>query len=673
LCVGALSASTEPLYEFTPGPEDRASIQVDTSQAGEPISHRLFGKFCEHLGRNIYHGMWAQVMRNPGFEDWLCFFRDETKMKEAQKEAAEKGEPWPKGLAAQWLAEGSGLVTYKLDSDCINPQASQHITIKSLKSPAVGVRQEKIYLPLHRESDYQVSIYAKSQRIKTITLTVRDGDRILGNIEIGPLSNQWKKYQTRLTIFNSAEKGAPLNITVTANQTGQLWLDQLFIFPADNIHGFDREIVELCRKARLPLLRYPGGNFASGYHWTDGIGPMDKRPLRPNRPWNAGEYNHVGTDEFMAFCEAVGCEPMICVNAGDGTPEEAAQWIEYCNGSIESKFGQLRAKNGHPRPYNVTYWEVGNELYGKWQIGGCTPAEYGERYLRFVKAMRPVDPNIKLIANGYNSPWNGPILEKAAQQIRSFSIHYLIGMHIPEETTPTAAYQAMMACPTWLDLHLKELLEQMKKAGVKDPKIAMTEMSLFNFKRHLPTYYTLSEVVFMARVYHTAIRFGGKVEMITHSALVNHSGSIKKDYGVVYTPPTWLATHLYNTMEGTIPLAIKIKTGTYNARVKGVYPANNAPYIDAIALTNPERSLITLMVANTHPQKKIPTTIKLTDSNMIPASCRQVAGPSFMTRNSIENPNQVVIRNIMDPIFHHGGTITYTFPPHSVTELVFRK
>src|SRR5206468_5093319 len=111
--------------------------------------------------------------------------------------------------------------------------------------------------------------------------------------------------------------------------------------------------------------RWPGGNFVSTYHWEDGVGPLDSRPTKANFAWGALELNTFGTDEFISFCRAVGCEPMICVNAGSGTPEEAARWIEYCNGPATSPMGKLRAANGHPEPFHVKHWEVGNELWGK--------------------------------------------------------------------------------------------------------------------------------------------------------------------------------------------------------------------------------------------------------------------------------------------------------------------
>lgn len=670
---GVLNAGGEPLFAFSSGPEGRAVIQVDALRAGEPISRRLFGKFTEHLHRNVYHGMWAQVVRNTGFENWTCFFSDDGRLERERKRAADAGKPWPAGLAAHWVAEGEGDVVYKLDADCVNSASSQHVAIAKLTGPAVGVRQEEVWLPAHRVADYEVSVWVRARGITTLTITVRDGERVVGRTSVSDVSWSWSQRRVRLRLAGGVVKGTPLSISVTADRVGEFWLDHLLIFPADHIHGFDRDVVSLCREARLSLLRYPGGNFVSGYHWQDGIGPVDQRPMRRNPAWHCPEYNHVGTDEFMAFCEAVGCEPMICLNAGSGTAEEAAAWVEYCNGPVESKWGGLRAKNGHPRPYNVRYWEIGNELYGKWQVGHCTADEYAARYRRFVEAMRKIDPEILFIANGRNAEWHAPVLKAAPELVRSFALHRLAGGRIPRDANPANVFRSLMAYPTWYEDSLGELVEQMRHAGV-EPRLALTELQIFTNKRELPNNGSLSEAVYMGRHFHTAIRLNGLVEMITHSALVNHGGGLWKRRGVVCATPSWWATHLYGTMEGTIPLATSVTTPTYEVSEKTMPTVKDVPYVDAVAMTNAERSMMTLMVVNAHPEEEIEARIALKDWPLPKALVgRQIGGESFMSRNSWDDSDRVTIRKIDEQAEAEDGMLKYALPPHSVTELVFRR
>jgi alpha-N-arabinofuranosidase len=314
-----------------------AEVHLYTNErAEEPVSRYLYGKFTEHLGRNIYGGMWAQILQNPGFEGWHFWGSNFADIKRRARHYAERlgvpdiMESYDRGIAPWWLAYGRGDVSYELDTDSFNSELAQKITVDSLESQQVGIRQV-IFLPLHREEDYELSLYARSDRPCKLHIAVRRaaenphfvkrgrGDLAEGSVDVE--TTDWQRYAIKLQIRETAEKGTPLMLTIGLSGPGTVWLDQMALFPEDNVKGFDPDVVRLTQESHLPILRYPGGNFASGYHWKDGIGPIDERQSTANRPWNMIEYNHVGTDEFMAFCEAAGAEPLICVNAGDGTPE----------------------------------------------------------------------------------------------------------------------------------------------------------------------------------------------------------------------------------------------------------------------------------------------------------------------------------------------------------------
>ena len=156
---------------------------------------------------------------------------------------------------------------------------------------------------------------------------------------------------------------------------------------------------KLTRRLQPTYMRWPGGWFVSDYHWRDGIGPIDKRPARLNRAWMAYTANDVGVDEFMQLCTKLNSEPYICVNVGTGTPEEAAALVEYVNGASGTKWGRVRAENGHPEPYGAKVWNVGNE---EWlpTLGGTKGSVYAKRFDAYAKAMRAVDPSIELVAVG---------------------------------------------------------------------------------------------------------------------------------------------------------------------------------------------------------------------------------------------------------------------------------
>ena len=136
--------------------------------------------------------------------------------------------------------------------------------------------------------------------------------------------------------------------------------------------GFRKDVLEALRPLQIPVVRYPGGNFCATYHWLDGVGPRENRPARPELAWEGVETNQFGTDEFMAWCEALGTEPYLCFNFGTGTLDEAIGWLEYCNSDRNTYYANLRRKNGREKPYRVKYWALGNEMWGPWQIGEYT-------------------------------------------------------------------------------------------------------------------------------------------------------------------------------------------------------------------------------------------------------------------------------------------------------------
>ncbi|MEI6291971.1 MAG: alpha-L-arabinofuranosidase C-terminal domain-containing protein, partial [Chloroflexota bacterium] len=193
-----------------------------------------------------------------------------------------------------------------------------------------------------------------------------------------------------------------------------------------------QDVFDLIKPLQIPILRYPGGNFASGYHWEDGIGSPSERVERFDRAWSAAESNKVGTDEYMGLVENLGSAPFIVVNDGSGTPAEAARWVEYCN-AISGVQADRRTKNGHPEPYHVKIWGIGNEVWGRWQIGTTTAKNYAERLILFSEAMRKADPSIQIVAVGNTihtdadddpgKMWNEEILQIAGGHIDYLSFH----------------------------------------------------------------------------------------------------------------------------------------------------------------------------------------------------------------------------------------------------------
>ena len=188
--------------------------------------------------------------------------------------------------------------------------------------------------------------------------------------------------------------------------------------PTADEHGFRADVTALTRELGATIVRYPGGNFMSGYDWEDGVGPKDQRPRRLDLAWFSTETNQVGTHEFMHWCESVGIEPMLGVNLGTRGPDEARHYLEYCNHPGGTALSDQRRVNGAESPFGIKFWCLGNEMDGPWQICQKTPDEYGRIAKETAKLMRMVDPSVELAACGssaYDMPtygvWEDRVLE----------------------------------------------------------------------------------------------------------------------------------------------------------------------------------------------------------------------------------------------------------------------
>ena len=206
--------------------------------------------------------------------------------------------------------------------------------------------------------------------------------------------------------------------------------------------GFRGDVIEALKRIQTPVVRWPGGCFVSSYHWKDAVGP-DRKPFF-DKAWRVEDSNAFGTDEFMKWCEKVGCEPYICFNAGTGTIEEMSDWVEYCNLGKEGRYARWRIDNGHGEPYNVRYWSVGNENYGAWELGRRYPEEWSRMVVEAAKLVKHVDPSIELSAAALDDvDWNVRLLRDAGEYLDWISLHaYWDGLwHVDEP----AGYEQVMA------------------------------------------------------------------------------------------------------------------------------------------------------------------------------------------------------------------------------------
>lgn len=214
--------------------------------------------------------------------------------------------------------------------------------------------------------------------------------------------------------------------------------------------GFRKDLLNEIRQLGVPIVRYPGGNFVSGYHWLDGVGPAKDRPRVLDKAWNSIESNQFGTNEFMAWCKAAGTLPLMGLNLGTGTPEEAAALVEYCNVDQGTKWSDLRRQHGIAEPHRAEHWCLGNEMDGPWQIGHMSATEYGLKAADAARQMRAVDPSLKLIACGSSGPfmptyleWDREVLEQCYDYVDGLSLHRYFGNKQSDTGGDSAKYLAM--------------------------------------------------------------------------------------------------------------------------------------------------------------------------------------------------------------------------------------
>jgi alpha-N-arabinofuranosidase len=218
--------------------------------------------------------------------------------------------------------------------------------------------------------------------------------------------------------------------------------------------GFRTDVLSLLKDLRLSVLRWPGGNFVSNYHWTDGVGPRPGRPVRPELAWGGTESNQFGTDEYIQYCAELGAEPYICLNMGSGDLAEALAWVEYCNSARPTHWADQRRANGHDQPYGVRWWGLGNEIYGDWQVGAMSATEYVAEATRWARAIKMIDPGARLVSCGELgwSDWDVTVIDGLASLVDLHSIHIYTGSddYWSNVLAPHAAERAIATASTLL-------------------------------------------------------------------------------------------------------------------------------------------------------------------------------------------------------------------------------
>jgi alpha-N-arabinofuranosidase len=357
------------------------TVTVDASKTGEPITKYIYGQFIEHKPDQINKGLWAEML------DDRKFFYPVTSRDDQQNTPQQQRKRW------RPIGPDESVVM-----DRERPYVGDHTPLIKLEGGTPrGIQQAG--LALRRAKAYTGRIVLAGEPGVAIAVSLIWGpnhdDRQI--IPIKSLRREYAKFPLQFTAGADTQNG---RLEITGTGESSFHVGAVSLMPADNIHGFRPDTTSLLKQLNSGIYRFPGGNFVSNHDWYDAIGDPDKRPPTWDNAWNAVQPNDVGIDEFMILCSLLGVEPYISVNAGFGDAHSAAELVEYANGSLETPMGKLRAANGHPAPYNIKWWGIGNEMYGAWQFGTMALRQYVIKHNMFGKAMRRVDPTIKLLAAG---------------------------------------------------------------------------------------------------------------------------------------------------------------------------------------------------------------------------------------------------------------------------------
>jgi len=578
--------------------------------AGGRVSPCIFGQFSEHLmmGWPMVCGLWSQVLLNPSFEPGHPRLDSGYNERYLTGRSLELLERWSPGYktadavkrtAPPWTVVGD-IGGAAMEVDAFNSRRCQKL------SAPTGVGQVA-RLPIHRARDYDVAFYAKCSAPAVVGVSLRDTAGTVAASDVRVTGDEWRRFETTLRV--PAELPDHLHrffFVLAVKEGGPVWIDYATVFPSDNVEGLCPEVLEIFRELRPHHIRYPGGNFASGYHWRDGIGPPCKRPTRLNPAWVGLEPNEVGTDEFLRFCELAGLKAMLCVNFGSGTPEEAANWVEYCNGGPGTPMGRLRAQNGHPEPYNVMEWDIGNEVWGHWQIGHCPPDEYARRFLEFRKAMLARDPRIKIAACGHapfhpmGRDWNRAVCDIAASGIDIMTFHtYVRPPSRRAGADPARRLRILLSQPHFCEQAIRDMADRMRSLGMTRPKIAVTEYNLQRGQSDSMRMERTTHLLWYAQMIHVWMRASDIVPLCDVTEY-SPFDIYRRRFGGV--SPRHEVFKLYERNAGDRPVGVRVTCPAYDVRNAGggYPPLSDVPVADVVALTGEKggRRFLSLAVVN---------------------------------------------------------------------------
>ncbi|MFY9740896.1 MAG: alpha-N-arabinofuranosidase [Candidatus Sulfotelmatobacter sp.] len=437
--------------------------------------------------------------------------------------------------------------------------------------------------------------------------------------------------------------------------------------------GFRKDVIEEVRRLGVPIIRYPGGNFVSGYNWLDGVGPKKDRPRVLDKAWNTIDTNQFGTDEFMAWCKLVGSQPLMGLNLGTGTAEQAAALVEYCNVEKGTKWSDLRRAHGIEQPYNVEHWCLGNEMDGPWQIGHMTAEEYGLKAQDAARQMRAVDPSLKLVACGSSGPamptyleWDREVLEQCYEYVDALSLHRYVGNTREETGGDSTKFLAMNLS---LEQQIAETLAvcDLVRGHKRSPKrvwLSFDEWNVWYRARTgdavngheqvaphlLEEVYNLEDALVVGGILNSLIRNADRVKIACLAQLVNVIAPLVTDANgvlrqTIYYPYSWAL----QMARGNV-LDLLVQSPTYEVSEMG-----QVPYLDVAATLSSGDGKVSMFILNRDLDK--PHSIEINWQDWAPnkgLSSNVLTGGDLKAFNTFDAPKRIVPQPADKPSISRG-------------------
>jgi alpha-N-arabinofuranosidase len=457
--------------------------------------------------------------------------------------------------------------------------------------------------------------------------------------------------------------------------------------------GFRTDVAREVKELAVPITRYPGGNFVSGYNWLDGVGPKAQRPTVLERAWNSLETNQFGTNDFIDWCRVVGTEPLLGMNFGTGTAEMAVAYVEYCNLDRGTKWSELRRSHGYDQPHNVRYWCLGNEMDGNWQIGQLQAREYGRKARDVAKQMRVIDRGVQLIACGSSGTgmstylvWDREVLEECYDQVDGISLHAYYGNTRPLTNNSSARYLAMnldmdrqihevaAVCDyvqalrksskrLWLSFDEWNVWYRARSGAAVDGRRAFAP-------RLLEEVYNLEDALLVGGFVNTLLRNSDRVRVGCLAQLVNVIAPlVTSETGVlrqsIYYPYEWGIRYARGRV-----LDMRVEAETYPITAAGLqadFARNDqVPFVDVVATHDAPNRQASVLMLNRDLEGERELVLEwgdVTPTRVL--ACETLTGPDLKAFNTFEQPRQVAPQQLDAPA--PGTRMAFRLPPRSYT------